>query len=197
MVLDEVRPAGVKTGMLWSGDIIRAVAKALGGERRPALVVDPVLAATAGGDLLRPDALPALQEDLLPQATVITPNLLEAARLLGVPEIGEADLSDAARDLRGLGCDAVLLKGGHGTSTDAVDVLATAEDVIPLGLPRLAGANAHGTGCALAASLAARLARGAPLLEAATGAKRNVYRLVSVEQGHRAAHIECIVPCQA
>jgi hydroxymethylpyrimidine/phosphomethylpyrimidine kinase len=179
VVLDEVRPAGLKTGMLWSGPVIEAVAALLGSRGGVPLVVDPVLAATAGGDLLRPDALEALVAHLIPQADVITPNLLEGARLLGRDRIAEEDMEAAASALLGLGCPAVLLKGGHGTGRQAVDVLARRDGVTRLVLPRLTGANAHGTGCALAAALAARLARGEPLAQAASGAKGYVHRALA------------------
>ena len=175
VVLEEVLPRGLKTGMLWDGETIRAVATRLAGAAFP-VVVDPVLVATSGGSLLHPDALVALQDVLIPLADVITPNLIEGARLLGAVDIREAEMAEAARALLDLGCRAVLLKGGHGTGADAVDVLATSDGVTPLALPRLPGANAHGTGCALAASLAARLARGQDLREAARGAKAYVHR---------------------
>lgn len=176
VALDEVRPRGVKTGMLWDGAIIRAVADRLEPAREAALVVDPVLVATAGGALLRPDALPALRDRLVPLARVVTPNLPEGARLLGVAAIAEADMDDAARDLLRLGPAAVLLKGGHGEGELSVDVLATAEGLHRFSLPRVRDVYAHGTGCALAASLAAHLARGLPLVEAARRAKAYVHR---------------------
>jgi hydroxymethylpyrimidine/phosphomethylpyrimidine kinase len=179
VVLEEIRPAGVKTGMLWSGDIIRVVAETLEAGYRGPLVVDPVLVATAGGDLLRPDALEALRDVLIPHATVITPNLPEAARLLGREGVDDPD--EAARALLGLGCPAVLLKGGHATGAQAVDVLATPAGLRRLSLPRVPDADAHGTGCALAAALAARLARGEPLEVAAEGAKAYVHRTLVEE----------------
>jgi hydroxymethylpyrimidine/phosphomethylpyrimidine kinase len=140
--------------------------------------VDPVLVATAGGDLLRPDALPALRDRLLPLADVVTPNLPEAERLLGraIPPGGERD---AAAALVARGARAVLLKGGHGGGAEAVDVLARPGNVVSLALPWIPGANAHGTGCALAAALASRLARGEDLVSAARGAKAYVHRALS------------------
>jgi hydroxymethylpyrimidine/phosphomethylpyrimidine kinase len=179
VVLEEVRPAAIKTGMLWSGETIAAVADVLQAAFDGPLVVDPVLVATTGGELLRPDALEALRERLVPRAWVITPNLPEAARLLGRDAVPEEGMEDAARALLALGCRAVVVKGGHGHGTEAVDVLATPEGSLRLALPRLPGANAHGTGCAFAASLAARLGRGAPLLEAVRGAKAYVHRALA------------------
>lgn len=179
VVMAEVVPAAWKTGMLWSGPIVRVVAERLAARGSAPLVVDPVLAASAGGDLLRPDALAALAAVLVPEATVITPNLPEGARLLGRVSIPPGEEEEAARALLDLGCGAVVLKGGHGTGPEAVDVLATPEGVRRLVLPRLAGVNAHGTGCAFAAALAARLARGVPLETAAAGAKAYVHRALA------------------
>jgi hydroxymethylpyrimidine/phosphomethylpyrimidine kinase len=175
--LGALRPRAVKTGMLWSAGAIRAVAAALGTSRAP-LVVDPVLTATAGGDLLEPGALPVLVEALLPRATVLTPNLPEAARLLGVRGIAKDEAEDAARRLRALGPSAVLLKGGHGEGPEAVDLLATANGVRRFALPRLSR-GAHGTGCALSAALAANLAKGLDLAAAVERAKSYVHRALA------------------
>lgn len=187
VVLEERRPAALKTGMLWDGATIHAVAGALEACRaRLPLVVDPVLAASAGGDLLVPDALPALRDRLCPMAVVITPNLDEAARLLGTARVGDGDAAEAARVLRArLGCQAVLVKGGHGLGSMAVDWLCDARGPRPLALPRIAGADPHGTGCALSAALAARLGLGLALDEAVRGAKAYVHRaLVAAAGGH-------------
>lgn len=177
-VLRTRTPDGIKTGMLWSRQIMAAVVEGLAGYAG-VLVVDPVLGATAGGALLKPDSLPVMRDQLLPRATVVTPNLPEAAQLLGWPQIEDAQMAEAAQALRALGAQAVLLKGGHGSGDEAVDVLATADGVEALALPRIAGASGHGTGCALASALTARLARGASLIDAARGAKRYVHRAIS------------------
>jgi hydroxymethylpyrimidine/phosphomethylpyrimidine kinase len=177
VVLEEVRPAAIKTGMLWDAGVVRAVADRLAAAPDVPLVVDPVLGATAGGDLVRPDALPALRDRLIPLAQVVTPNLPEAARLLGVREVREADMEAAARALLDLGCGAVVLKGGHGEGDDAVDWLVR-RDAAPLrtALPRVRGVFAHGTGCAFSASLAASLATGRDLASAFVRAKDYVHR---------------------
>jgi hydroxymethylpyrimidine kinase/phosphomethylpyrimidine kinase len=179
VVLDEVRPRALKTGMLWDAEVIGAVADRLGRAQGVLLVVDPVLVATAGGALLRPDALPALRDRLIPLARVLTPNLPEAARLLGVERIEEDGADDAARALLRLGCQAVVLKGGHAEGPDAVDRLATPEGVVRFALPRVRDVYAHGTGCAFSASLASLLARGEPLRAAVERAKRYVHRALS------------------
>lgn len=180
VVLDQVHPAGIKTGMLGEAPQIRAIAETLATRDPSVLVVDPVMAATAGGDLLAGGALPALVEALIPLANVITPNLGEGARLLGREAIGDDEMEEAAHALLALGCEAVLLKGGHGTGSEAVDVLATRDGAVRrLALPRLEGVVAHGTGCALAAALAARLAGGTPLVRAAALAKAYVHRALA------------------
>lgn len=185
VVLDEVRPQALKTGMLWDGGTVDAVAARLAAGKGAPLVVDPVLAASAGGELLEPSALPALKHRLIPLATLITPNLPEAARLLGVPPLSAREVEEAARGLLDLGCEAVLVKGGHGTGPEAVDVLATRQGVRRFALPRLPGIDPHGTGCALSAALAARLARGVALPEAVEGAKAYVHRaLAAAGRGH-------------
>lgn len=177
-VLATRRPAAIKTGMLWSAETVRAAVQALEGFDGP-LVVDPVLVATAGGALLEADALPAMREALLPAATVATPNLPEAAALLGAARIEPGAEAEAARALLERGPAAVLLKGGHDRGEQAVDVLATREGVERFALPWVDGAGGHGTGCTLAAALAARLARGEPLRDAAWGAKRYVHRALT------------------
>jgi hydroxymethylpyrimidine/phosphomethylpyrimidine kinase len=188
VVFDEVRPRALKTGMLADVATLRAVAAALRGGPPIPRVIDPVLAASAGGDLLAADALPALRELLLPLATVLTPNLPEAARLLDVERISDAESEEAARALLDLGPEAVLLKGGHGSGVEALDVLATRDGIVRFGLPRLAGIDPHGTGCALSAALAARLGRGEPLAAAVRAAKAYVHRAIAASRGGPLVH---------
>jgi hydroxymethylpyrimidine/phosphomethylpyrimidine kinase len=178
VVLDEVRPVAIKTGMLWDGSVVAAVARAMAVRPEVLLVVDPVLAASAGGALLRPDALEALRERLLPRARLVTPNLPEAASLLGVSRIPDDQVEDAARRILSFGCEAVLLKGGHGEGPEAVDVLVTREGTTRFSLPRRRGVDPHGTGCALSAAIVANLALGRTLPEACREAKRFVHETV-------------------
>jgi len=189
VVLAEVEPLGLKTGMLWDSATIQVVAEALAPHQgRLPLVVDPVLAASAGGDLLVPGSLVTLITQLLPLASVITPNLPEAARLLACGPIDDRQAGEAARALLALGCGAVLLKGGHGGGSEAVDWLATSTAVTRLALPRLPGVDPHGTGCALSASLAAFLGRGFSLEEAAEAAKAYVHRALVAGRGGQLRH---------
>jgi hydroxymethylpyrimidine/phosphomethylpyrimidine kinase len=177
-VLDQVAPLAAKTGMLWSAETVAAVAAAFAERPPPHLVVDPVLVASAGGSLAEAGLARALVVDLLPLATVVTPNLPEAAALLGREGVEDEEMEDAARALLDLGCRAALVKGGHARG-EAVDVLATASGVVRLSSPRLAVRDAHGGGCALAAAIAARLARGEPLERASAGAKAYVHRALA------------------
>jgi hydroxymethylpyrimidine/phosphomethylpyrimidine kinase len=166
--------AAAKTGMLFSAPIIRAVAREVirCGLRR--LVVDPVMISTSGARLLRDDAVAALCRDLLPLATVITPNLPEAEALLG-GEIGSLpDMKSAAEALsRRFGCAAVV-KGGHCEGNRVHDVLFDGRRMTVLTSPRLKVRETHGTGCTFSAALAARLAAGRTLADAFREAKSYV-----------------------
>lgn len=181
-VLGQVVPRAVKTGMLLSPTTVGAVADALRGLACP-LVVDPVLSASAGGALAREGLLAALVTHLLPRAVLVTPNLDEAAAALERPVPAETPLDrqvETARTLRARwGGVAVLLKGGHAGGDRAVDVLATPAGTFTLAAPRLATRDGHGSGCALSASIAVRLARGDDLVAAVAGAKAYVHRALA------------------
>jgi hydroxymethylpyrimidine/phosphomethylpyrimidine kinase len=174
----EAPPAAVKTGMLHSPATVEAVAAAIERHGFGNLVVDPVLAASSGGTLAEPGLARAIAGRLAPLAALVTPNREEAGELLGraVPEGAE---EDAAQELlRLLRCGGVLVKGGHGKGP-ATDVLATSEWLLSFSLPRIATRHGHGTGCALSAAIAARLAKGATLPEAVHGAKDWVHRALA------------------
>jgi hydroxymethylpyrimidine/phosphomethylpyrimidine kinase len=181
-VLAKARPSAVKTGMLHSAATAEAVASTLeahgplGLEAGCPLVVDPVLDASAGGLLSTRDLVAALVRRVFPLATLVTPNVPEAERLLG-RTIGADEVDEAASALLELGrSEAVLVKGGH-LPGDARDVLATRGGVVSFSRPRVDTPHAHGTGCALAAAIAARLARGEKdLARAVLGAKDYVRR---------------------
>jgi hydroxymethylpyrimidine/phosphomethylpyrimidine kinase len=174
-VLDQVAPQAGKTGMLLLPETVRMVARVLRARRVPNLVVDPVLEATAGGALAAPGFLEALVEEVFPLAALVTPNLAEAAALLRRPTVAPEEVDDAARAILDLGCPAVLVKGGHGKGP-ATDVLAAGGEVVRLVGDRVPTTHGHGAGCALSASIAARLALGDPLLRAVEGAKAYVRR---------------------
>ncbi|HMC39105.1 MAG TPA: bifunctional hydroxymethylpyrimidine kinase/phosphomethylpyrimidine kinase [Acidimicrobiales bacterium] len=166
----------VKTGMLGDARVIRAVAAALDRHHLGPLVVDPVQAASQGGRLLDPAALPVLVEQLLPRCTVVTPNLPEAEALLDARIAGREEMAAAAVALGRLGAPAVLLKGGHLAGPDAPDVLWHEGQLTWLEGDRVPAAHSHGTGCTLSAAVAAGLARGETLPDACRAAKHYVCR---------------------
>ncbi|MGN0847790.1 MAG: bifunctional hydroxymethylpyrimidine kinase/phosphomethylpyrimidine kinase [Kiritimatiellia bacterium] len=168
----------LKTGMLATAEAIEAVAGRLRRRQRVKKVVDPVMVATSGAKLLADDAVEALKERLLPLATLITPNLPEAEALLGRPVASGAEMWAAARELaKTYGC-AVLVKGGHAVRRGAAveDVLFDGRRIHVFSKPAIEhSVSTHGTGCSLAAALAAELALGASLAKAVEGAKNFVY----------------------
>jgi len=162
--------AVVKAGMLGSSANVEAVARFLDANPKLPFCLDPVLAATAGGPLLDPEGAEALITELLPRSTLIVPNLPEATFLAGHPETEEPTAEALARELRGRGAAAVLVTGGHRPGGEVVDLLFDGQHVHRLPTPRLAVA-AHGTGCALTAAIATRLAFGDALLAAVETAR--------------------------
>lgn len=167
-VFDDFRVASVKTGMLGTAALTRRVAAAIERHRPNHLVVDPVMVSSSGARLLKADAIRAVRERLLPLASVITPNLPEAEALLGHPiEPGESEA--AAIALHSLGPRAVLLKGGHASGSNVCDLLFDGRRMLSFRHRRLRR-EGHGTGCTLASALAARLAVGRSLEDAARGA---------------------------
>jgi len=159
-----------KTGMLGSASIVAAVADALVAVGYP-IVVDPVLVSTSGTALLSGDGPGVLRERLLPLATVVTPNLAEAALLTGLPVGTRDEIAAAARALVDLGCGAALVTGGHAPGDEVADCLVMgAAAPIWFCAPRLVGGGSHGTGCVLSAAITARLALGAELAPACEGA---------------------------
>lgn len=171
--------AATKIGMLANRAIIDAVAAALEDHRLGPVVLDPVCVAGSGDPLLAEDALESLRRVLVPRATVLTPNLSEAALLLGRPALDtqNAALIAAATELLGLGPAAVLLKGGH-RDGDADDVLVDEDGHLILQAERIANNATHGTGCSLSSAVAALLARGRPVRVAASEAKEFVRRSI-------------------
>ena len=147
------------------------------------------MVATSGDMLLRPDAVEAVRRDLLPLADIITPNLAEAARLLGLPVAAdETEMEAQAQALLALGPMAVLIKGGHGNASEAVDILVTrVAPPVRLALPRIETANTHGTGCTLSAAMAAGLARGELLRDAVASAKRFVHAALEMAATSKSA----------
>jgi len=179
-VFDDLAVGAVKTGMLANAEVVLAVAGEMGRHPEVPLVVDPVMVSTNGDLLLEADAVSALKSRLLPRADLITPNLPEAASILGGKvAASEAEMVEQGRRLLELGCGAVLIKGGHGVGAAAVDVLVTAAgSTARLESPRIETLNTHGTGCTLSAAIAALLAMGEPLESAVRRAKTYVTRAI-------------------
>ena len=170
-VFDDLDVAAVKTGMLASADIARAVARELRRHRAGPVVVDPVMIAKGGHALLHDDAVECLRTEVLPLATLITPNRLEAEKLAGMPVRRIEDAEAAGRVILSSGCAAVLVKGGHLETQSAVDVLVTADGVEVFEANRITTPHTHGTGCTLSAAIATYLGRGADLSAAIRAAK--------------------------
>jgi hydroxymethylpyrimidine/phosphomethylpyrimidine kinase len=172
-VADDIRVDAVKTGMLATAEIIRTVAGGVRDLGFRSVVVDPVMIAASGDSLMRHEAAPVMREELFPHATVVTPNLDEAAFLTGRKIRTEEEMRDAAREIHGMGPRFVLLKGGHLPGGSVVDLLFDGREFIRREAPRVAG-EFHGTGCTLASAIAAGLARGLAVREAVADAQQYV-----------------------
>jgi hydroxymethylpyrimidine/phosphomethylpyrimidine kinase len=189
VVLDDVGADAVKTGMLHDAGVIETVAAVLA-ERAAGipLVVDPVMVAKGGAPLIEPGAIEALKRLLIPHAAVLTPNLPEAAILLGRPIDSLAAMRRAAGDLMSLGCRAALLKGGHLPGGTVYDVLATTTGLRVWESPRIDSRHTHGTGCTLASAIAAGLAQGMPVEAAVERAREYVRRAIASAPGIGRGH---------
>ena len=174
-VFEELRPAAVKTGMLFSVEIIRAVVDFFKKQKCPPLVVDPVMISTSGVPLLKPAAIKILREQLLPLATLVTPNLDETEMLTGRKIASIENMRVAAREIHArFGC-AALVKGGHLHGLrDAVDIFFDGRTEWLLSAPFIKGVSTHGTGCTYSAAIAAALASNHDLLCAVEIGKRHV-----------------------
>jgi hydroxymethylpyrimidine/phosphomethylpyrimidine kinase len=171
-VARDLKVGGIKTGMLGSLGIVEAVIVGLQDFPGVPVVVDPVMVAQSGDVLLEEDAIEAIRTRLMPLAVLVTPNMPEAAKLLGEPIArNENEMTLQAKRLCELGAAAVLLKGGHATTPLSVDILVDAEGTHRFEAPRTPTRNTHGTGCTLSAAIAAELAKGASLREAVKTAK--------------------------
>jgi hydroxymethylpyrimidine/phosphomethylpyrimidine kinase len=167
--------AAIKTGLLCSAAIISAVAASiLDLGRKVPLVVDPVITATGGDSLLEPDAIETYQRELFPIASLITPNLDEAAQLLGDKIQNRQSMKRAGKELERKFKTAILLKGGHLRGDEAVDFLFANGKVVEFGAPFVRDIATHGTGCTYSAAITAGLAAGIPLPDAITRAKKFV-----------------------
>jgi hydroxymethylpyrimidine/phosphomethylpyrimidine kinase len=184
VVLDDIGADAIKTGMLHDSAVIETVAAVLE-ERAPKvpLVLDPVMVAKGGAPLIQTDAIATLKRRLLPRAAVLTPNLPEAEILAGRRIADVGTMREAARALLSLGCDAVLLKGGHLDGDTVHDILATAGGLREWQSPRIDSRHTHGTGCTLASAIAAGLAQGLGIEAAVERARDYVQRAIASAPG--------------
>ena len=174
-VFSDLKVGAVKIGMLSRPQTVEAVAAGLARHKQHNIVLDPVMVATSGDRLLKPEAIGVLRRVLIPRALLVTPNLPEAAALLDAPMAKtEAAMLEQAQQILALGAKAVLIKGGHGSGPESVDLLVDPNAVTRLAAPRIATGNTHGTGCALSSAIAAGLAKGQTLGDAARQAKAYV-----------------------
>jgi hydroxymethylpyrimidine/phosphomethylpyrimidine kinase len=194
-VFRDLAVGAVKIGMVAQQAVIEAIAASLKRWSPKHIVLDPVMVATSGDRLLNVGAVEALRRGVIPIASIITPNLPEAAALLD-----DALATDAAaiqrqgQRLLALGCPTVLIKGGHGKGSESIDYLVRGDGVVALPAPRVATKNTHGTGCSLSSAIAAGLAKGEPLETAVRNAKTFVSAAIAqadrfaVGQGHGPIH---------
>jgi hydroxymethylpyrimidine/phosphomethylpyrimidine kinase len=194
-VFSDLAVGAVKIGMVAHPPVMDAIAAGLRRWSPKHVVLDPVMVATSGDRLLAAEAVGALRTRLIPLASVITPNLPEAAALLDEPMAHDpAAIEDQGRRLLALGCAAVLIKGGHGDSPESTDYLCTPSGSVALSAKRVATRNTHGTGCSLSSAVAAGLAKGEGMESAVRNAKVWLTEAIgaadrfSVGHGHGPVH---------
>ncbi|HLM68534.1 MAG TPA: bifunctional hydroxymethylpyrimidine kinase/phosphomethylpyrimidine kinase [Longimicrobium sp.] len=187
-VAEDLHPAACKSGMLATAPLVRAVAESIREHRLPHFVLDPVMVASSGDRLLDEDAERTVADELVPLAALVTPNLDEAAILVGAPVEDVDAMRRAAAALVEIGARAALLKGGHLRSAELVDVLFDGQDWHEWRRPKLGTRNTHGTGCTLSAAIAAGLAHGRPLTRAVEDALGYVSRAMLAAPGLGRGH---------
>jgi hydroxymethylpyrimidine/phosphomethylpyrimidine kinase len=194
-VFSDLAIGAVKIGMVAHPPVIDAIAAGLRRWSLKHVVLDPVMVATSGDRLLAAEAVDTLRTRLIPLASVITPNLPEAAALLDEPIAQDgAAIESQGQRLRALGCAAVLIKGGHGKTPESTDYLCTSSGTITLAAKRIATKNTHGTGCSLSSAIAAGLAKGEDMETAVRNAKAWLTAAIaaadrfSVGHGHGPVH---------
>jgi len=185
-VLGDIGADAIKIGMLANAEIVQAVARVL--PRDIPVVLDPVMVATSGAYLLEQDAIARLREELIPRASLITPNLPETFALTGILPETATDFERAGQMLLGMGAKAVLIKGGHGDAELVTDVLILGDGMETITHPRIAGRNTHGTGCTLAAAIATGLGQGMDLPGAVRRACRYLQQAIAAAPGFGTGH---------
>lgn len=175
-VASDMELHAVKTGMLGTAAVVEAVAAAIEELALPRVVVDPVLVSSSGERLLDADGVQMLRTELLRRAFVVTPNIPEAEALSGRPIKSDEDAREAARRIQDMGCSAVIITGGHASASHVVDLLFDGKVFHESRVPRVKAPSVHGTGCTFASAVAANLALGRSLEEAASLAQQFVAR---------------------
>jgi hydroxymethylpyrimidine/phosphomethylpyrimidine kinase len=188
-VLDDIGVDAVKIGMLHSPDVVEVVAWAIDHYQLQNVVLDPVMVATSGDRLIAEETVSVLVRELFPRVQLLTPNLDEAALLLGRPLRQVPQLQAAASDLQAMGATAVLLKGGHLEGNEVVDVLSqTGHDPEVFTSARIHSPNVHGTGCSLSSAIAAHLALGHTLSSAVAHARQYILQAIATGAQVRTGH---------
>jgi hydroxymethylpyrimidine/phosphomethylpyrimidine kinase len=180
---EDLPPAALKTGMLAEAPLVRLVARTIRENDWSNLVVDPVMVSTSGARLLTMEAEEVMREDLLPLASLVTPNLDEAAILTGRVVHDPPTMERAGTTLLRFGAAAALVKGGHLSSDTIVDVLVTPAGIRHFSHPRVDTTSVHGTGCTLSAAITAGLALGRPLERAVSDGLDFVHRAIAAAPG--------------
>ncbi|MHA3787630.1 bifunctional hydroxymethylpyrimidine kinase/phosphomethylpyrimidine kinase [Flavobacterium hauense] len=186
-VLEDIQPDAIKIGMVHSVELVNVIAEVLGNYPQIPVVFDPVMIATSGHRLIEEDTVAAIAEKLFPLAKVITPNMDEAALLAGIPVKTVEDMYEAAARIMSLGCESLLLKGGHLQSQKLTSMLVNAADLVKeYYSDKIETINMHGSGCTLSSAIAAYLARGLELKDAVTKAQEYVHDAI-----YHAADVIC------
>ncbi|MEJ7812041.1 MAG: bifunctional hydroxymethylpyrimidine kinase/phosphomethylpyrimidine kinase [Gemmatimonadaceae bacterium] len=187
-VATDLRPAATKSGMLADAEVVATVARGLRDHALAPYVLDPVMVATSGDVLLEAGAISAIRDKLVPLADLVTPNLDEARILVGEPVTDVASMLAAARRLVTLGAKAALVKGGHLTGTEMIDVLYDGASEHTFRHPRIETRHTHGTGCTLSSAIAAHLALGHSLVDSVERSLDYVHRAIATAPGLGAGH---------
>ena len=195
-VLNDIGTDAVKIGMLYSAELIEAVAQALKKHAARKIVLDPVMVAQSGDKLLQDDAIEAIKTHLMPLADVVTPNIPEASVLCGRPLKQWSDIESAAKTLAQHGSRSILIKGGHGEEDNSIDLLFLTREnrFVRLAADRIKTNNNHGTGCTLSSAIASYMAKGMDIEEAVQKAKTFMNRAIAagaqyqIGQGHGPVH---------
>ena len=185
---DDLKPGALKTGMLFSKDIIEAVSDRIDEYEWTNLVIDSVMIAKGGAKLLQDDAVHALKEKLIPKATVVTPNIPETEALTDSKIETLEDRKHAAKSIIELGAKSVVVKGGHGKEKDVVDLFYDGSTFTELTSPRVDTKHTHGTGCTFSAAITAELAKGNSIREAVVIAKDFIRAAIENQLGIGGGH---------